>query len=63
MKTTLGVAMGDISSIQLGIWIAIDHPDKINCGNEEVPIVVPTPAEVGAVESNQNTATNVLSMF
>ena len=33
MKTTLGVAMVDMSSIQLDIWIAIDHPDHINCGN------------------------------
>ena len=44
MKTTHGVAIGDISSIQLGIWIAIDNPYNINRGNEDVPIVVPTTA-------------------
>ena len=63
MKTTLSVAMGYISSIQLGIWIAIYHPYHINPVNEDVPIVVPMPEEFEAVESNRKTATNGLSMF
>ena len=63
MKTTLGVAMGDMSSIQLGIRFAIDHPYHINRDNEDVPVVVPTPVEVESVESNRKTATNGLYMF
>ena len=63
MKTTLGVDMGHMSSIQLGIWIVIDHTDHINPGNEDVLIVVPTPSKVEAVESNQKKSNNVLYMF
>ena len=63
MKTTLGVAMGDMSSIQLGIRFAIDHPYHINRDNEDVPVVVPTPVEVESVESNRKKSTNSLSMF
>ena len=63
MKTTLGVDMGHMSSIQLGIWIVIDHTDHINPGNEDVLIVVPTPSKVEVVESNQKKSNNVLYMF
>ena len=47
----------------MGIWLAIDHPDHINRGNKDVPIVVPTPEELEAVESNRKTAANGLYMF
>ena len=55
--------MGDMYSIQMAIWIAIDHPYKINRVKEDFSIVVPTPAEVEAVESNLKTVINGLSMF
>ena len=63
MEKNLSDAIGDINLIQLGIWIAIYHPDHINCDNEYISIVVPTPAEFEAVESKQKIDTNVLSMF
>ena len=52
IKTTLGVVMVDMYSIQQVIWLVIDHPNHINRCNEDVPIVVLTPAEVEALESN-----------
>ena len=65
LRDTLGLSMGDVPSIQVAVWRAMENPGDLERGMEDISTSnrAQLPTEIEEVENGRRKATDGLTMF